>query len=84
MANVVATSASPSIEKLPTTIKDLVPDFLDAAPLDPFDGKPLRYIQDKPGYSLYSVGKDRIDDGGNTNGRSHYGFFPDITFKILR
>lgn len=29
--------------KLPEALSDLVPEFLDSVPIDPFDGKPLRY-----------------------------------------
>lgn len=30
--------------KLPATLTDLVPHFLEAVPADPFDGSPIRYI----------------------------------------
>jgi hypothetical protein len=33
-------------------------------PLDPFSGKPLIYRKSGAGYILYSVGKNRKDDGG--------------------
>ena len=33
-------------------------------PLDPFDGKPLRYKREKGGFLLYSVGYDLKDNGG--------------------
>jgi len=50
---------------LPGALTDLVPEFLNAIPADPFDGQPLRF---KPlpakGYVIYSVGKDRKDDDG--------------------
>ncbi len=50
--------------KLPARLEDLHPTFLPAIPLDPIDGKPLRYkiVDGKP--LVYSIGIDRDDDGG--------------------
>ncbi len=48
--------------KLPATLAELVPGTLEAVPLDPFDGKPLRYSRDKK--ILWSVGIDLEDSGG--------------------
>ena len=32
---------------------------------DPYDGKPLRYKKLTPkGYVVYSIGRNRVDDGG--------------------
>lgn len=50
--------------ELPDTLTDLVPAYLDSIPGDPFDGNELRYRKLDPGFVVYSVGKDRIDDGG--------------------
>jgi hypothetical protein len=50
--------------QLPNSLQDLVPSFLDAEPIDPFDGKPLRFKKLAKGYVIYSVGPDGIDDGG--------------------
>ena len=50
--------------RLPATLDELVPGYLDAVPLDDFDGKPLRYNPAKK--VIYSVGKDLRDDGGMT------------------
>jgi hypothetical protein len=51
---------------LPTALADLVPDYINAIPEDPWDGMPLRYrpLVDTPGYMLYSVGENQTDDGG--------------------
>jgi hypothetical protein len=52
--------------KLPETLNDLVPEFSPAAPIDPYDGKPLRYHPNADGtYLLYSIGEDGKDDGGD-------------------
>ena len=49
----------------PDTLSALVPDFLPKAPIDPLDDAPMRYRKTANGrYQLWSVGPDRIDDGG--------------------
>jgi hypothetical protein len=47
----------------PATLDALVPDYVDAVPLDPYDGEPFRYAPDKQ--LVYSVGQDVKDDGGS-------------------
>ncbi|MGB2755433.1 MAG: hypothetical protein WBD75_10610 [Phycisphaerae bacterium] len=49
---------------LPQSLDELVPDYLDAVPIDDYDGKPLRYNAEKK--VIYSVGKDLKDAGGMT------------------
>ena len=44
---------------LPDTLEHLVPKFFDDVPLDPFDGKPFRYLPKQA--IVYSVGKDLKD-----------------------
>jgi ABC-type Na+ efflux pump permease subunit len=48
----------------PDALGELVPEFLAAVPLDPYDGQPLRYARISDGVVVYSVGPDRTDDGG--------------------
>ncbi|MBW3624710.1 MAG: hypothetical protein KY468_15000 [Armatimonadetes bacterium] len=49
----------------PGTLEELVPDYLNKVPDDPFaKGKSLRYIPLKDDFLLYSVGPDGKDDGG--------------------
>jgi hypothetical protein len=48
---------------LPANLNALVPEFLDAVPVDDFDGQPLRYSVDRK--IIYSVGKNLKDDGGD-------------------
>ena len=48
---------------LPSDLNALVPEFLDAVPVDDFDGQPLRYSPDRK--IVYSVGQNLKDDGGN-------------------
>jgi len=49
---------------LPNALGDLVPTYLAAVPIDPFDGQPLRYRLLEKGYVIYSIDTDEIDDGG--------------------
>jgi hypothetical protein len=52
--------------KWPDTLGELVPEFISAVPVDPYDGKPLRYQPNPDGnYLLYCVGEDGVDDGGD-------------------
>ena len=50
----------------PATLSDLVPAYLPAVPVDPFDPArgPLRYVAGDRPY-VYSVGKDGVDSGGS-------------------
>lgn len=53
--------------KLPAELSDLVPDFLDEVPIDPFTGDPLIYRVDEDAIVIYSVGRNGVDDGGVVN-----------------
>jgi hypothetical protein len=48
---------------LPAKLDDLVPEFIEAVPKDPFDGQPLRYSAERR--IIWSVGKNLKDDGGS-------------------
>ena len=48
--------------KPPEQLVDLVPTFLPSIPIDPFDGKPLRYRSDGTTWVIWSVGSDLKDD----------------------
>lgn len=49
--------------RLPEKMDALVPKYLPAVPLDPFDNAPMRW--DSASGALYSVGSDFKDDGGS-------------------
>jgi len=71
---------------LPQTLDELVPRFLPGVPPDPFDGKPLRYKHLERGYTVYSVGPDETDDGGqerppSAKGKSSSSAY-DMTFTV--
>jgi hypothetical protein len=72
---------------LPGQLADLVPTFLPEVPLDPYDGRPLRYRGREKGYVVYSIGEDRTDDGGKERPLRRRGGAPtnyDITFIVER
>lgn len=55
--------------KVPATLNALVPDFCNEVLLDPMDWKPLRYRVDADGsFTLYSIGNDGKDGGGDPSG----------------
>jgi hypothetical protein len=51
--------------QLPESLNALVPKYIMEVPLDPYDGKPVRYSKDKS--LIYFVGEDTKDDGGDAN-----------------
>jgi len=48
--------------KLPETLEELAPEYIEAIPLDPMDGEPLRY--DNVARKVWSIGRDLTDEGG--------------------
>lgn len=52
---------------LPGALQDLVPQYLDAVPLDPVTGQALLFKKQAGAYSIYSVGTDKQDNGGDLN-----------------
>jgi hypothetical protein len=48
----------------PATLAELVPKYLPSPALDPYSGQPLRYLHDTRGFKVYSVGRNKVDDGG--------------------
>ena len=70
---------------MPTDLTALVPSFLEQPPLDPFDGKLLRFRKLEKGYTLYSVGPDATDDHGRQSkpdDKAHSRW--DLTFTVTR
>lgn len=50
--------------KWPEKVDDVVPEFLAAVPVDPWDGKPIRYRRVADGVVAYGIGEDGVDYGG--------------------
>ena len=48
----------------PASLQELVPQYLPSVPADPFGAKPMRYLLNDGQVTIYSVGDDRVDDGG--------------------
>jgi len=55
--------------RAPTSLEQLVPNYLQSVPLDPFSGQTLVYRSQGTNWLLYSLGTDRVDDGGKPVGR---------------
>ena len=71
--------------RLPGSIDELIPEYLDAVPPDPFDGKPMRLATTDEGIVIYSIGEDTVDDGGSvTKGEGERGLPRDVGFRLLR
>jgi len=72
--------------RLPDALTDLVPIYLDVVPVDPFDGKDLRYEKLGVGFVVYSIGQDMRDDGGTEKPSRKTKEFPtwDMTFIVER
>ncbi|MBL7224426.1 MAG: hypothetical protein ISS72_11280 [Candidatus Brocadiae bacterium] len=67
--------------KLPDTLDALAPDFVKAVPVDPFNGKPLLYRTTPQGFTVYSLGENGKDDGGQTERVG--GRLVDVGFRVL-
>jgi hypothetical protein len=74
--------------RLPNTLSELVPSYLQQVPTDPFgNGGKLRYRRTGKSYVLYSVGPDRIDNlgkpiarpGFSAKSKKRYAVQPDST-----
>jgi len=77
--------ASDHKTELPADLASLVPRYLESIPIDPFDGKPLRFTKRDRGYVVYSVGRDARDDGGTEWQRGRPKGAPeDVTFIVER
>jgi ABC-type transport system involved in multi-copper enzyme maturation permease subunit len=66
----------------PDTLDALVPAFLPEVPLDPHDGKRLRYRRLTDGVVIYSVGPDLIDDGGKLDRLNRSGGGMDVGVQL--
>ena len=70
--------------RLPETLEVLVPKFIEAVPIDPFDGKPLRYKRLDKGYTIYSIGEDGEDNGGVPKSKVQKDEKFDLPFTVER
>lgn len=78
-----------ALGRLPDTLADLVPTYLDAVPKDPFDGNQMRYKKLDAGFVIYSINDDLSDDGGKerlpqSKRLAEQGSNWDVTFTVER
>ncbi len=52
----------------PIRLQQLVPDFIDKIPDDPFTNKPMIYKHSATETRIYSIGRNRIDEDGDGSG----------------
>jgi hypothetical protein len=73
---------------LPESLDQLVPQYLETVPQDPFDGQPMRYRLLDQGFVVYSIGEDLSDDGGREKAKRKRGSGErqlwDVTFFVER
>jgi len=70
--------------KVPGQLEELVPQYLERVPVDPFDNQPIRYRRTQPGYVLYSVDTDGHDDGGRERSEKDRTAPYDLCFIVTR
>jgi hypothetical protein len=66
----------------PQSLESMVSDLLFQAPIDPFDGKPLRFRRLEDGVMIYSIGPDGEDDGGRLNREDYQPMGTDLGFQL--
>jgi hypothetical protein len=69
---------------LPARLQDLAPEFIEAIPPDPFTGEPPLCRRAAGGFTVYSVGEDGRDDGGQTRWDDAIARRRDIGFRVHR
>jgi len=65
---------------LPDTLDQLVPDYLATIPDDPYSNGLILYLQENPGYVVYSIGVDHRDG----HGEKVTGTGGDINLRVTR
>jgi hypothetical protein len=68
---------------LPLNLSTLVPASISGVPIDPYTGKELLYAIRSPGYVVYSVGPDRVDNRGLERSDTTPSSF-DVVLKVMR
>jgi hypothetical protein len=69
----------------PEALAELAPRYLPHPPLDPFDGRELRYRRMRHGYFVYCVGPDGQDQAGRRTPSTHDSpSAHDLTFMVER
>jgi hypothetical protein len=66
----------------PGKLEELAPGLLPRVPLDPYDGKPIRYRRLPDGVVAYGLGDDGKDDGGQVERAATGGPPPDVGYRL--
>jgi hypothetical protein len=69
-------------QRLPDSLTELVPEFVDAVPIDPFAGQALQYRRQAKGFVIYSVGVDGQNNGGIERDKKDRDRNHDIPFAV--
>ena len=70
--------------RLPTSLDELVPQYLEAVPADPFDGQPMRFTATDEGIVIYSVSENLVDDGGSVTSDDRKKAALDVGCRLLK
>ena len=70
--------------RLPTSPDEMVSDYLDEWPMDPFDGQPMRFAINDDGIVIYSVNDDATDDGGSVAPTEGEKLARDVGFRLFK
>ena len=70
--------------RLPNSPNELVPDYIDEWPTDPFDGQPMRFAVTDDGIVIYSMDENAIDDGGSVAPVEGETRPRDVGFRLFR
>lgn len=65
--------------KTPERLEELIPQFVAAVPLDPFDLQPLRYRREENAFVIYSVSVNGKDENGEKGEFADQG---DLPFRV--
>jgi hypothetical protein len=70
-------------KRWPASVQALVRDgYLQAVPVDPYDGAPIRLKQLPDGLVIYSTGPDKTDDGGHLDRKNFLAKGTDLGFRL--
>jgi hypothetical protein len=70
--------------RFPESLEELVPDYLVAIPIDPFDGQTLRIKPTEQGIVIYSIDENLFDDGGEVTVTPQNNRTADVGLRLVR
>lgn len=70
--------------RYPAALAELAPKYIEAVPIDVFDGKPLKYRVEDDNVVIYSVSDNGVDDGGDVASRQTGKMMTDVGFVLLK